>query len=153
MILDKLKRLSKPTMKFIANGPIPFYANKYAAGLDIRASNDKPIIIYPGKWADVTTELAVEIPKGYFGMVVPRSGLGFKYRITLINDIGIIDEDYRGNIGVRLLNEGTEPYIVLKYERVAQMVIVPYIQPRLVRVSMLSKSQRGKNGFGSTGRL
>jgi dUTP pyrophosphatase len=109
-------------------------------------------MIQPGEWADIPTELAVEIPKGYFGMVVPRSGLGFKHRITLINDVGIIDEDYRGNIGLRMVNDGDKPYIVNRGERVAQMIITPYIPPVLVFVDELDETDRGSNGFGSTGK-
>ena len=151
-MINKLKRLLRPTMRIKYEGQGPTYANEYAAGLDIRANNEKPIMIQPGEWADIPTELAVEIPKGYFGMVVPRSGLGFKYRLTLINDVGIIDSDYRGNIGVRLLNEGVEPYMIIKGERVAQMVITPYTQVKLKRVDKLTQTER-KGGFGSTGRV
>ncbi|WP_409229080.1 dUTP diphosphatase [Gudongella sp. SC589] len=152
-MINKLKRLLRPTMRIKHEGQGPTYANENAAGLDIRAANENPIMIQPGEWADIPTELAVEIPEGYFGMVVPRSGLGFKYRLTLINDVGIIDSDYRGNIGIRLLNEGTEPYMVLGGERVAQMIITPYTQVRLVRVASLTDSERGSKGFGSTGRV
>lgn len=152
-MINKLKQLLRRKMRIKYEGQGPSYADNEAAGLDIRANNDKPIMIQPGQWADVPTELAVEIPKRYFGMVVPRSGLGFKYRITLINDVGIVDSNYRGNIGVRLLNEGIDPYMVIKGERVAQMVIVPYIQPQLVRMARLRDSVRGTRGFGSTGRV
>ena len=151
-MINKLLRLFKPVMKIRYEGQGPTYANENAAGLDIRANNDKPIMIQPGEWADIPTELAVEIPQGYFGMVVPRSGLGFKYRLTLINDVGVIDSDYRNNIGVRLINDGIEPYMIIKGERVAQMVIVPYTQVRLVRTDRLSITAR-KGGFGSTGRV
>lgn len=151
-MINRLRQLRK-SMRIRYEGQGPSYADDEAAGLDIRANNDKPIMIQPSEWADIPTELAVEIPRGYFGMVVPRSGLGFKYRLTLINDVGIVDSNYRGNIGVRLLNEGVDPYMVIKGERVAQMVIVPYIQPQLVRVKELRESVRGTRGFGSTGRV
>ena len=150
-MINKLKRLLRPTMRIKYEGQGPTYANENAAGLDIRANNDKPIMIQPGEWADIPTELAVEIPEGYFGMVVPRSGLGFKYRLTLINDVGIIDSDYRNNIGVRLINDGVEPYTILKGDRVCQMVIVPYMQPNLKRAKKLTETDRN-GGFGSTGR-
>jgi len=152
-MINKLKRLLRPTMQIKYEGQGPTYANENAAGLDIRANNDNPIMIQPGEWADIPTELAVEIPQGYFGMVVPRSGLGFKHRLTLINDIGIIDSDYRNEIGVRLINEGTEPYMVIMGERVAQMIIMKYEQPKLRKVEELSETQRGVKGFGSTGRV
>ncbi|MDR7856046.1 dUTP diphosphatase [Tissierella sp.] len=154
-------------MKVVCNGEKPSYANEHAAGLDLRSNNE--VTIYPNTLknkikrlidrknkypyiVDIDTRLSMEIPKGYCGFVIPRSGLGFNRRITLINDIGLIDEDYRGNIGVRLLNEGKEPYTICQGDRVAQMVIVPYIQPKLLFVDELSETQRGKGGFGHTGR-
>lgn len=95
-------------MKAICKGHKPSYANKFAAGLDLRANND--IDISPGEIVDIKSELAVSIPEGHFGMVVARSGLSYKRQIKLINDVGIIDEDYRGEIGIRLINEGKETY-------------------------------------------
>ncbi|TCU72887.1 deoxyuridine 5'-triphosphate nucleotidohydrolase [Tissierella praeacuta] len=142
---------NKPIMKVVCKGEKPSYANQFAAGLDIRANNDEPITINVGEYADIPTKLSMEIPNGFCGIVIPRSDLGFNHRITLINDIGLIDEDYRGDIGVRLLNEGTEPYTIYLGDRVAQMVIIPYVQPELVFVDELSETQRGKGGFGSTG--
>lgn len=142
----------KPIMKAVCTGEKPSYANPFAAGLDIRANNDEPITINVGEYADIPTKLSMEIPRGFCGLVIPRSGLGFKHRITLINDIGLIDEDYRGDIGVRLLNEGTEPYTICQGDRVAQMVIIPYVQPELIYVDELSETQRGEGGFGHTGR-
>ncbi|MBU5424988.1 dUTP diphosphatase [Tissierella pigra] len=137
-------------MKIKCTGEKPSYANKYAAGLDMR-SNER-VCIMPGGIVDIETLLAVEIPKGHFGMVVARSGLSFKNQIKLINDVGIIDEDYRGNIGIRLINEGKEPYLIEVGDRVAQMIIMPYIQPKLVYVDELEETERGNSGFGSTGK-
>lgn len=137
-------------MRVKCTGEKPSYANEYAAGLDIR-SNEQ-VYIYPGEIVDIETLLAVEIPKGHFGMVVARSGLSYKRQIKLINDVGIIDEDYRGNIGIRLINEGKEPYLIEVGDRVAQMIIIPYIQPRLIYVDKLEETDRGNSGFGSTGR-
>lgn len=139
-------------MKVVCKGEKPSYTNEYAAGLDIRANNNEPITIYPGEYTSVPTNLAVEIPRGHFGMIVPRSGLGFKHRITLINDVGIIDEDYRGKIGIKLVNDSNKPYMIEKGDRVAQMIIIPYIQPKLIFVDELEETERGNKGFGSTGR-
>jgi dUTP pyrophosphatase len=149
---DQLDDNNRIVMKVKAGGERPSYANRHAAGLDIRANNEEPITIEPGVHADIPTHLSVQLPKGHFGMIVPRSGLGFKHRITLINDVGIIDEDYRGNIGLRMVNDGDKPYIVNRGERVAQMIITPYIQPVLVFVDELDETDRGSNGFGSTGK-
>lgn len=140
----------KPTMKAVCVGAKPSYANPFAAGLDIR-SNEQ-VHIKPGEIVDIETKLAVEIPTGYFGMVVARSGLSYKRQIKLINDVGIIDEDYRGNIGIRLINEGKEPYLIEVGDRVAQMIIIPYIQVCIEYVDKLSKTDRDKGGFGHTGR-
>ncbi len=142
--------MSKPIMKIVCTGEKPSYANEYAAGLDIRSNTD--VIIRAGEAADVETRLAVEIPRGHFGMIVPRSGLGFKYQITLINDVGVIDEDYRGNIGLRLINEGKNDYHIGKGDKVAQMVIIPYKQVSITYVDKLNETNRGTGGFGHTGK-
>lgn len=137
-------------MKLRCKGHKPSYANEFAAGLDLRSNGE--ITLNPGEIVDIKSKLAVEIPKGHFGMVVARSGLSYKRQIKLINDVGIIDEDYRGDIGIRLINEGKEPYKIEDGDRVAQMIIVPYIQPELVYVDELEETERGEKGFGSTGR-
>ena len=137
-------------MKVKCKGHKPSYANKFAAGLDIRSNED--IHLIAGHKADIETKLAIEIPSGHFGMVVARSGLAFKHQIKLINDVGIIDEDYRGDIGIRLVNEGTEDYCISEGDRVAQLIIIPYIQAELQYVDSLSSTERSNNGFGSTGR-
>lgn len=142
--------MSKPIMKIVCTGEKPSYANEYAAGLDIRSNTD--VLLEPGDVVDIETLLAVEIPKGHFGLVVARSGLSFKKQIKLINDVGIIDEDYRGNIGIRLINEGNEPYLIGAGDRVAQMIIIPYIQADLEYVDELSETERGAGGFGHTGK-
>ncbi len=147
---------SREIMKVKCTGERPSYANEYAAGLDLRANED--VTIYPkghpihSNIADIESELAIEIPIGHFGMVVARSGLAFKHQIKLINDVGIIDEDYRGIIGIRLVNEGDSAYTIKKGDRVAQMIIIPYIQPTILFVDELSETDRGEKGFGSTGK-
>ena len=147
LIID-IKR--RNTMKLKCRCEKPSYANRYAAGLDLKANEE--VTINPGDIVDIKSKLAVEIPRRHFGMVVARSGLSYKRQIKLINDIGVIDEDYRGDIGIRLINEGKEPYTIKKGDRVAQMITIPYEQPKLKFVNKLGDTQRGKNGFGSTGR-
>lgn len=137
-------------MKVRCEGHKPTYTNKFAAGLDLKSNTD--ISIHPGQIVDIESKLAVEIPSGYFGMVVARSGLSYKRQIKLINDVGIIDEDYRGDIGIRLINEGKEPYKIKSGDRVAQMIIIPYIQVELEYVEELNETERGTGGFGHTGR-
>lgn len=137
-------------MKVKCTGHKPSYANEFAAGLDLRANEE--VTIKPGDIIDIKSMLAMEIPKGHFGMVVARSGLSYKRQIKLINDVGIIDEDYRGDIGIRLVNEGKEEYTIKPGDRIAQMIIIPYIQPKLVFTDELEETHRGSGGFGSTGR-
>ena len=137
-------------MRVVCTGEKPSYVNQFAAGLDIR-SNEQ-VDIFPGEIVDFKTMLSMEIPNGHFGMVVARSGLSYKHQIKLINDVGIIDEDYRGNIGIRLINEGNEPYLIEVGDRIAQMIIIPYIQVDLEYVDELSETERGVGGFGHTGK-
>ena len=139
-------------MEVKAEGIRPRYANGFAAGMDLVSNGEEDIVIPVGGQAKVPTKLKVALPRGTFGMVVPRSGISIKKGITLVNDIGIIDEDYRGEIGVILMNEGREEFTVKQGDRVAQMVIIPYVQPTLVFVDELDETERGEGGFGSTGR-
>lgn len=133
-------------MNVVCTGEKPTYANE----VDLRANED--VKVYPGQIVDIESMLAIELPSGHFGMIVARSGLSFKYQIKLINDVGIIDEDFRGNIGIRLINEGKAAYEIKKGDRIAQMLIIPYIQVSLNYVEKLSDTERGKGGFGHTGK-
>lgn len=137
-------------MKVRCRGHKPSYANEFAAGLDLKSNED--IHLIAGHTTEIETKLAMEIPKGHFGMVVARSGLAFNHQIKLINDVGIIDEDYRGDIGITLINEGEEDYCIAEGDRVAQMIIIPYIQVNLEYVNELSETERGERGFGHSGR-
>lgn len=137
-------------MRIKVKGLAPKYSNKYAAGLDLY-NNDEDIIIRPDTWASISSKLAVEIPDGYFGMIIPRSGLGCR-GIGLVNTVGIIDSDYRGEIGIKLVNTSVDPIEIRKGDRVAQMVIVPFARVEIEEVEELSETERGHNGFGSTGR-
>lgn len=137
-------------MKVKCGGYKPSYTNKYAAGLDLKSNES--LVIHPGQIRDIKSMLAMELPKGHFGMIVARSGLSYKRQIKLINDVGIIDEDFRGDIGIRLINEGREPYLIEVGDRVAQLIIIPYIQVELEYVEELNETERGSGGFGHTGR-
>ena len=132
------------------NSRPPRYGSKEAAGLDIYYNGDHPVGIKPGEIADLDTKLSMEIPTGYFGMVVVRSGLGRK-GLDVLHSAGIIDSDYRGEIGVRVINRGKEKIMIQPKTRVAQMVIIPYLSVDLERVETLSETERGDGGFGSTG--
>jgi dUTP pyrophosphatase len=123
-----------------------------AAGLDLAAAVDEPVVLAPGERAAVGTGLAVEIPRGYEGQVRPRSGLAMRHGLTLTNAPGTIDADYRGEVRILLINHGDEPFTIASGERIAQLVIAPVVQAEIVEVEQLDDTDRGAGGFGSTGR-
>lgn len=131
-------------------GHKPSYANDCAAGLDLRSNND--VVIQPGDIVEIDSYFAVEMPRRHFGLLAARSGLSSKHQIKLINDIGVIDEDYRGFLGIKLVNESEIPYEVKSGDRVAQLIVIPYTQTKLIYVDELNDTDRGEGGFGHTGR-
>ena len=134
--------------------PLPAYQTAHAAGLDLLAAvpEDAPMVLAPGRHAMVPTGLAIALPEGFEAQVRPRSGLAAKHGVTVLNSPGTIDADYRGEIQVILINHGAEPFTIRRGERIAQMVIAPVVQARLIPVASLSDTDRGSGGFGSTGR-
>jgi len=132
--------------------PLPTYATPGAAGLDLLADVDAPLVVAPGERVLVPTGLAVEIPPGFEAQIRPRSGLALRHGITLPNAPGTIDSDYRGEVGVILANFGSEPFTITRGDRIAQMVIAPVARAVLAESTALSESQRGGGGFGHTGR-
>ncbi len=136
-----------------ADLPIPRYETAGAAGLDLQAAVaiDAPLILKAGARALVPTGLMLALPAGFEAQVRPRSGLALKQGITLVNSPGTIDSDYRGEIGVILINHGQEDVVVTRGMRIAQLVIAPVIQARLVEVGELDDTDRAAGGFGSTG--
>lgn len=131
---------------------LPRYQTPGAAGMDLHAALDAPITLAPGARALVPTGLALAIPHGWEGQVRPRSGLAAKHGVTVINAPGTIDSDYRGEVGVVLVNHGQEPFVVKHGERIAQIVFAPYAQATLEEVDELDETARGAGGYGSTGR-
>lgn len=137
--------------------PLPAYETPGAAGADIRANlppdqRDTGITLQPMQRLIVPTGIRVEIPEGFEMQVRPRSGLALKHGITLPNTPGTIDSDYRGPLGVALVNLGADPYTVQHGDRIAQMIVAPVVQVRMVMVEALGETARGAGGFGSTGR-
>ncbi|MBV8547896.1 MAG: dUTP diphosphatase [Alphaproteobacteria bacterium] len=130
---------------------LPDYATEQAAGMDLCAAVTADVTLAPGQRALIPTGLAIALPPGYEAQVRPRSGLALKNGITVLNSPGTVDADYRGEIGVILANCGTEPFIVTRGMRVAQMVIAAYTRVSWSQVSELPTSARGTGGFGSTG--
>lgn len=133
--------------------PLPAYATADAAGLDLAAAVDarRPLVLAPGARSLVPTGLVIELPPGFEAQVRPRSGLALKHGITVLNSPGTIDADYRGEVMVLLINHGDEPFTIRRGERIAQLVVAPVTQARIIAVAGTSKTARGTGGFGSTG--
>lgn len=133
--------------------PLPRYESAHAAGLDLMAAvpADGPVTLPPGGRALVPTGFAMALPPGYEAQVRPRSGLALKHGVTVLNAPGTVDADYRGEIGVILINTGMADFTVSRGMRIAQLVVAPVRQARLVEVDRLGPTERGAGGFGSTG--
>jgi dUTP pyrophosphatase len=131
--------------------PLPKYETTSSAGMDLRANLTESIVLKPFERILVKTGLFIELPVGYEAQVRPRSGLALKKGITVLNTPGTIDADYRGEIGVILINLSNEDFVIENGERIAQLVIAKYEQAELIEVNELSETQRGAGGFGSTG--
>ena len=131
---------------------LPEYATKMSAGMDLRANIDESIILKPMERVLIPTGLFIQLPQGYEAQIRPRSGLALKKGITVLNAPGTIDADYRGEIGVILINLSSEDFIIEDGERIAQMVIAKYKQAQWVEVEELQSSERGTVGFGHTGK-
>ncbi len=131
---------------------IPTYGTAYAAGADLYACMDEAVTIAPGETHFVKTGLAMEVPVGYAGLIYARSGLACKKGLAPANKVGVIDSDYRGEIMVALHNHSNEAVTVESGERIAQLVITPYIVAAFNEVADLEETVRGEGGFGSTGR-
>ena len=134
--------------------PLPAYETGGSAGMDLRAAlaEESPMTLAPGARALVPTGLKIALEPGYEAQVRPRSGLALKHGLTCLNSPGTIDSDYRGEVGVILINHGQEPFVIRRGERIAQLVIARHEQATLVEVEALDETARGTGGFGSTGR-
>lgn len=138
--------------KLTATAHEPTHGSSWAAGYDLYADLSSSIMIQPGETKVIKTNIAVEIPAGYFGGIYPRSGLSTKQGLTLINCVGVIDADYRGDIRVPLINLSRQWRIIDPGERVAQIIVQPCERVQWVEDPELSDTDRGSGGFGSTGR-
>ena len=130
---------------------LPHYSTPAASGMDLRANIDDAISLKPLERTIVKTGIFMELPIGYEAQVRPRSGLAFKKGITVLNSPGTIDADYRGEIGVILINLSSEEFVIEDRERIAQIVITKHEQAEWIEVEILDASERGAGGFGSTG--
>lgn len=131
--------------------PLPQYATEHSAGLDLRANLEASIILAPGSYKLIPTGLFMELPEGTEAQVRPRSGLAFKHGITVLNAPGTIDADYRGEVGVLLINHGSVPFEVKDGERIAQLVVSRHERVSLEENADLRATERGAGGFGHTG--
>ena len=131
--------------------PLPEYATENSAGMDLRANIDEPIVLKPLERALIPTGIFIALPHGYEAQVRPRSGLAIKKGITVLNTPGTIDSDYRGMIGVILINLSNEDFVVKDGERIAQMVISKYERAEWEEVNELDETERGTGGYGHTG--
>ncbi len=130
---------------------LPGYQTTQSAGMDLRASLNDPIQLSPGEYRLIPTGLFIELPVGFEAQIRPRSGLAFKHGITVLNSPGTIDADYRGEIGVLLINHGKEAFLIENGERIAQMVVAKHEQIAWQDAEELDESERNAGGFGSTG--
>ena len=137
--------------KLNENAIIPSYGTEYSAGFDLYSVSNEEITINQPETVFIGTGLAMEIPIGYGGFIFARSGLSTKKGLAPVNKVGIIDADYRGEIMVALYNQTDESKTIDAYERIAQMVIMPFITANFIETNELSETERGNNGFGSTG--
>ena len=138
--------------KLSENAKVPTYGSVGSAGADMYALLDEEITIQPSETVLVHTGIAMEIPEGYVGLVCARSGLASKRGLAPANKVGVIDSDYRGEIMVALHNHGNIPASIAPFERIAQLMIVPYLSAEFIETDDLEDTNRGAGGFGSTGR-
>lgn len=130
------------------NATLPTRGSPLSAGVDLYSAYD--YIIQPGEKELIKTDLSVQIPQGYYGRIAPRSSVAWKHHIDV--GAGVIDNDYRGNIGVVLFNHGKKPFIIAKNDRIAQLIMEKCCIPKIVKLDLIDDTARGKGGFGSTGK-
>ena len=141
----KVKKLSP-------NARLPVYGTAFSAGADLCACLDEPVTLQPGETRLISIGISMEIPTGYAGLVFARSGLATKRNLAPANKVGVIDSDYRGEFFVPLHNHGAVPQTIEHGERIAQMILTPYLTAKFIEAETLSDTVRGEGGFGSTGR-
>jgi dUTP pyrophosphatase len=152
----KGNQMTQVAIKILESGvglPLPQYSTTQSAGMDLLAAINDDIILSPTKFALIKTGIAIALPDGYEAQVRPRSGLALKHGVTVLNSPGTIDADYRGEIGVILINHGSQDFVITRGMRIAQMVVANYIQASWSVSDNLETSVRGEGGFGSTGTI
>ena len=142
----KIKRLDET-----ADLPLPSYESEGSSGMDLRASVTEPVQLNPGEIRLIPTGLAISVPHGYEAQIRPRSGLALKHGIGMVNSPGTIDSDYRGEIGIIVVNWGKKPFTIRRGDRVAQMIITKVYKADIMEVGVLESTERGEGGFGHSG--
>ncbi|MGD8228813.1 MAG: dUTP diphosphatase [Desulfobacteraceae bacterium] len=142
----KIKRLGH-----MSDLPLPSYESEGSSGMDLRASVKEPVLLHPGEISLIPTGLAVSVPRGYEAQIRPRSGLALKHGIGIVNSPGTIDSDYRGEIGIIVINWGQRPFTIRRGDRIAQMIITKVCQAHFIEVDLLDSTGRGEGGFGHSG--
>lgn len=145
MIYVRFKKLTDTAI-------MPTKGSAFCAGYDLYVDTTQDVVVMPGEVVPFYTGIAAEIPDGYFGAIYPRSGLSTKYGLRLANCVGVIDSDYRGNIGVPMYNDGNDPVTVVAHERVAQIIVQRCEDTIWYETDELTETERGAGGFGSSGR-
>jgi dUTP pyrophosphatase len=148
---DEELKIRVRRLKHAVGLPLPSGGSAGSSGLDLMACVDSPVEIEPGKSALIPTGYCLEIPRGYEGQVRPRSGLALERCVTVLNSPGTVDSDYRGEVGVILINHGSVPFIVNRGDRIAQIVFCRVYRPVLMESDDLDHTARGEGGFGHTG--
>ena len=138
-------------VKLHDNTILPSYQTEQAAGMDLHACIDAPKILQPLERAVIPTGIAIELPAGYEAQIRARSGMSIKYGITMVNGLGTIDADYRGEVGALVINLGNEPFTIELGMRIAQMVVARYSYVKWQETDVISETDRGDSGYGSTG--
>lgn len=138
-------------VKLRKNARLPLYGTEFSAGADLCACLEEPVTLQPGETKMIPIGISMEIPTGYAGLVFARSGLSTKRHLAPANKVGVIDSDYRGEFFVPMLNHGSTPQTLEDGERIAQLLLMPYLTARFLEAEALSDTQRGQGGFGSTG--
>lgn len=149
--MDEILKIKRFPRKDGKNADMPRYATAGSAGLDLAAFISEPVTVYAGKQEIIPTGIGIEIPLDFVGLVFARSGLAMKSGISLSNGVGVIDSDFRGEIKVGLFNHSDQDFVVNSGDRIAQLVLMPVLLSKIVETEVLSETDRGEGGFGSTG--
>ena len=147
-----MQKIQIELIRLAKDFPLPAYQTELSAGVDLMAAVAEEVSLLPGEIRLIPTGIKLAVPDGYEAQVRPRSGLALKHGISMVNCVGTIDADYRGEIGVILINHGKEAFVIRRGDRIAQLVVNPIVQAVFCEVEELNQTERGEGGFGHTGK-